>query len=336
VLKRLGTKSAAAADAFIRGEYYRKRWMAAGCFDAVPAFREAIALDTTFAAAYAGLASCYIHPDRLRRPAAEVQRVARWALAQALTLDSNYAPAHYYLGYVEERLEYKWQEAGREFLRAIALDPAFPDALRSYGEYLIIGGQPEEGLRLMRRSVALDPAHLDNRVSLAFSLRNVGRYEDAIGELRQTLSLDPDYNGARLWLFETYALEHRYDDAVVEYLAWARRALAPKSAALADTLSTVYARSGWEGFLRKELALAELENQHHGAIWSSFASQHTGAYHMARRCARLGQVDRALVWLQSAYDERQQLLVFMSVEPDFVRLRADARFRALEARVSGK
>ena len=326
-----------AVDPFVRGEYFRKRWMAHGCASAVPAYREAIALDSTFAPAYAGLASCYAHPDRLRLPAAQVRVVAHRALARALALDSNSAPAHYYLGFVEQRLDYRWKQAANELRRAVALDPRYPDALRSLGEYLIISGMPNEGIAMMRQSIDLDPFHLDNRVALAFSLRNVGRYDEAIRELREVLALDPDYEApTRIWIFEAYALARQYNAAVAEYLTWARHTFAPgHAAAFVDSLSTAYARSGWKGFLRMELRLAEAERRHPGTVWASFPSQYTGGYHMARRYARLGDDGRALEWLQNAYDERQQLMVFMTVEPDFVRLRRDPRFRAIASRVTG-
>ena len=326
-----------AVEPFVRGEYFRKRWMANGCSSAVPAYREAIALDSTFAPAYAGLASCYAHPDRMRLPAAEVRAVAHWALARALALDSNSAPAHYYLAFVDQRLDYRWKDSGNELRRAVALDPRFPDARRSLGEYLIISGMPNEGIAMMLQSIELDPFHLDNRVALAFSLRNVGRYDEAIHELREVLALDPDYEApTRLWIFESYALAGRYDAAVAEYLTWARRTFAtPHAAAFVDSLATAYAHHGWRGFLRLELQLAEAERRHPGSILTAFPSQYVGAYHMARRYARLGADDRALAWLQRAYEERQQLMIFMSIEPDFVRLRHDPRFRAIASGVIG-
>jgi hypothetical protein len=50
---------------------------------------------------------------------------------------------------------------------------------------------------------------------------------------------------------------------------------------------------------------------------------------MARRYARLGETDRAMLALDAAYRERSYTLVFLTVDHLLAPLRPDPRFRAL-------
>jgi TolB-like protein/DNA-binding SARP family transcriptional activator len=322
-----------AYDAFLRGEYFRKRWMNGGCVQAEHYFQQAIVLDSSYAPAYAGLATCYAHPDRLRRPVTEVLPKARAAALRALELDQNIATAHTYLGYVYHRLEYDAKAAGREHQLAVALNPNDPDARRILGEFLYITGRPDEGLAEMRRSLELDPFHLDNSVSVGFGLRNLKRYDEAIALLARTLELEPHYAAARLWLAESYASRGNHDLAVIEYAAWLREVIVPARASIADSLKSVYARSGWNAFWQAELKLCEEERSRPRNMMSAPFERHCGPYFMARRYARLGDSDRAIASLASALEQRHHLMVFIEFEPLFDKLHADARFRQIVQRV---
>lgn len=336
-LRRARRMDPAAYQAYLKGEYFRKRWMEGGCLRAEALFREAIALDSTFADSFAKLASCYVHPDRLRLPAAEVHQKARESLRQALALDTGLASAYYNLGLLEQRMEYNWPAAGHSFRHAVALDPSDADAQRVLGEFLYLTGRPDEGVRMMQRSIALDPFQLDNRVSLGFGLRNLHRYGEAVRELQKTLQIEPGYSTARLWLAESFASEGKQDDGVREYLAWLREVLVPgRATMIVDSLGRTYRRSGWSAFWQQELELAKQEIRRPNTYWTPFFAQYCGPYYMARRYARLGQRDEAIAALEQAYDKRRHLMVFMKVEPLFVDLQDDERFINLSRRVGLK
>jgi hypothetical protein len=49
--------------------------------------------------------------------------------------------------------------------------------------------------------------------------------------------------------------------------------------------------------------------------------------------ARLGENDKAFVWLEKAYDERAGWLIELKVEPAWEKMRSDARFQDLLRRV---
>ena len=60
---------------------------------------------------------------------------------------------------------------------------------------------------------------------------------------------------------------------------------------------------------------------------------HSGAVRIAAVFALLGQTDETIAWLEQAYKEHDQLLVYLNVLPDFDAIRADPRFQDLVRRI---
>ncbi|MBA3601199.1 MAG: hypothetical protein H0W45_08195, partial [Acidobacteria bacterium] len=56
-------------------------------------------------------------------------------------------------------------------------------------------------------------------------------------------------------------------------------------------------------------------------------------YHIATIYAGLGDKDRALKWLDTAYNDRQNLLIFLKHDARLDNLRGDPRFQDLLRRV---
>jgi hypothetical protein len=57
--------------------------------------------------------------------------------------------------------------------------------------------------------------------------------------------------------------------------------------------------------------------------------RYVASYHIALIYTGLGEKDQAFQWLEKAYQERSDLLVYLKVEPMFDRLRSDPRFTNL-------
>lgn len=73
--------------------------------------------------------------------------------------------------------------------RAIELDPQYASALAAKGGVLmelpsILGGDPDEGLRLLRKANAINPGGAGTRVSLAKALAQHGKLQEARAEAR--------------------------------------------------------------------------------------------------------------------------------------------------------
>ncbi len=93
---------------------------------------------------------------------------------------------------------------------------------------------------------------------------------------------------------------------------------------VAEALERGYAQGGYAGAMR--LAAETL------------AARSKRTYVQPTRIARLyvsaGEKDRALEWLEKAYQERDPLMVYLNVEPTWDSLRSDPRFQSLLRRMN--
>ncbi|HSJ95733.1 MAG TPA: protein kinase, partial [Myxococcota bacterium] len=155
------TASLAAHDLYLRGLFHWNRRTATDLAHAIRFFEEATRIDPAYARAYAGLALTHAV---LRVTAAEtspeqVVDAVEAAAGRALALDASLAEAHAARAYTYH-WTWRWDDAEREFRRAIALSPGYATAHQWYGEHLVKMGRSEEGLAELRQALALDPLSL--------------------------------------------------------------------------------------------------------------------------------------------------------------------------------
>jgi tetratricopeptide (TPR) repeat protein len=313
------------------------RWMAGGCREAEPRLLHVVERDPSFAPALAALAWCYAYPDRLGRNVSEVVPKAKAAVGRALVLDDRLALAHAVDGTIKWRMDYDVAAGEAALGRALERDPSSGLVLMPSAEILLWRGQIERGLALLDRASRLDPLSPDRNVGVGFCLLMIGRYAAAIERFEHALVLDPQSLTARYWLAEAMGYAGRHDRAVAEYLSWLDGALHPALVgAVRRRLEDAYARGGWSAFWREELAVALDEVAHPGAIWARRGQErYTGAYHIARRQARLGRQEETLDALELAYEGRNHLMAVLGLDPLFEPLRPTARFQALLRKTGG-
>ncbi len=290
-------------------------------------FQQAIAKDRSYAPAYAGLADAYALLGSIGadvRPPNEVMPKAKEAALEAVRLDDNLAEGHTSLAYL--KLSYDWDlvAAEREFKRAIDLNPGYATAHHWYAHYFLAQALPEQALAEVRRAQALDPLSFSINVGLGWCLYHARRYDDAIAQYRSTLEIDPNFSLAHCTLGMAYAQKRLYPDALTEF----NKALAlpgSRSFALANIART-YALSGKVAESRK--LLQELEN--------SAKKQYVPAMYIAAIYAALGEGDRSIRWIQKAYAERSDYMVYLKTEPSVDAFRSNPRFQGLLKLIAGQ
>jgi Tfp pilus assembly protein PilF len=141
----------------------RAAWLEGDALMADSLLGEARRLDPEYPAALAFEAlqtTIYLHPDRRDpdpRPACELAEAfgptAKQAAESALAADSTLVLPHVALGRVLWEAESSWAGGEAEFLRALELDPANPDANYWYGAFLLTAGRPEEAWAHFSRTI---------------------------------------------------------------------------------------------------------------------------------------------------------------------------------------
>jgi adenylate cyclase len=193
--------------------------------EAVALFNQALALDPNFAEAHwrLGLSQLFCWLQYSESP--DTHRTAALSSVQrAIAIDPNDGGARWALGFVLE-YENRWEEARKEFLISIAMNPNDADAHSIYSDFLFLDGSPEGALESAAMALRLDPHppgwHIwllgqaqiacgqyelavatlskeetyrtSSRRILAVALALLGRFEEAKHEVSSYLASDPDW-----------------------------------------------------------------------------------------------------------------------------------------------
>src|ERR1700722_4906501 len=132
-----------------------------------------------------------------RAPIAEALEKARDAAQHALRIDEGNAEAHNALAMVLFWRDWKWSGSGREFARALEINPSFAQARHDYAFYLIAMGHAEAGVASLRESVALDPLSARINVDAGWVLLQAHHFEEAIERAKRALQLEPGMKEAK-------------------------------------------------------------------------------------------------------------------------------------------
>ncbi|HSL68616.1 MAG TPA: hypothetical protein VK864_00175 [Longimicrobiales bacterium] len=309
-------------DLYIQGRYLWNRRAPDYATEAIRYFSAAIARDSSFAFAYAGLADAYLALVIWAgaRPS-EVMPRAQAAAQRALALDRRNAPAHTSLAYIKYWYDWNWEQAEAEFQRAITLDRSYSTAHHWYSLLLITLGRTEEAAREIQLAQRLEPmSPIINTIvgTLRFYARD---YERAIAQGRHTADGEPTFAINRFQLGRAYAMTGRHREAIAEHLRAVE--LSQRNPIALAALGHAYAVSGERA---RAAALAD-------SLERRARHEPVSPYWIGTLYAALGDTDRALDWLERAYDERDGWMVNLGVEPYFDGLREQPRFRALLSRL---
>jgi DNA-binding winged helix-turn-helix (wHTH) protein len=309
-----------AVEASAEGEVWESRVSCRAYARARSAYHQALAREPTLEDAGIGLIDSYlassvlgcVSPDESRPPLSEwIGKGSPWrgepwlsAKRGAFSLWHDWDPAA-----AAAHFESGSRETG-------AADP-------SRAALALILGRMEEGVAEARRVRQQAPAALGENWTLGAALLLGRRYHEAAEQFERTLALHEGFPPA-----ETQrALAVLRAGDRMRGLALAREAAAHLRAPL-DRFSSlpalVFAEAG-----------ARTERTTFVDAWTGEASRQTWVAPTARAvlaiaCDRLSEAND---WLEEGYRVRDPWLVLVRVDPAFDRLRVDARFQALVARI---
>ena len=320
-LAHRSTANTQAYQLYLQGRYYWNKRSAVALERAIDYYNQAIALDSTYALAYSGLADCYIIqsqysgiPTRITVP------MALKSARHALELDNSLAEAHNTIAFCYYQ-EWKYDDAEREFKQSIALNPRYATTYQWYNIMLLRIGRVEEASALIRQAHELDPLSPIIELNVgAISLAR-GQFEEALGYFAKCVELDPSFAVGYQWEGMTSYKLRRYPEAQMQLEKAVE--LSGRSSECISSLGYFYAKRGMR---EKALALVKENERRYSAGTGS-------AYNIARIYAGLGDKEKAIDFLgQDLTDHSIWIpnLVFDHVWDDF---RSDPRFIALTKKV---
>jgi len=315
-VQREPTKDVEAYHLFLQGRQWFIRYTRGALGRAIEYFERAIALDPTFALAYANLGMAYtelveggaIAPDIAYERAAEVA-------TEAMRLDPELGAAYCTMGHLKGIREFDWSGAEQNFKRALELSPNSSDTYDLYGRLCAALARYDEALALHDRARELDP--LVHRMDGVTTLLRARRYAEAVHRAEDALDLDPNYDRTRATLGWAYFLSGRKDEG----LAQLERAvlLSPENTMWLGQLGEAYAMAGKTAKARKILTELEVLAR----------SVYVSPYHFAYVYTGLGDTDRAMDWLERAVAGRTGPTSGIKGSFLLTPLQTHPRFRAL-------
>jgi eukaryotic-like serine/threonine-protein kinase len=311
-----------AYEAYLKGRYEIEKRTPEGITNAVRYYREAIAADPTYAAAYAGLADGLLNTDTYQiRPPAEVIPEAKDAAQKALQLDDHLAEAHAALAAIRF-YHLEWEGVESEFQRAIALNPGYATAMHWYALTLAATGRKDESITEIKLARDIDPRSLIINANVGWCYFLGGDPDRAIEEEKNTLRIDPGFIVAHGYLGQAYLQKQMYEQAVAEF----RNTLSfsPGDMARKADLGGAYAQAG-----KSDQAREILQEFLHAP-----ATTYISPYTWAILYAGMGRKQETLTWLDKAFAERNARMVNLAVHPQFAFLRGDTGFENLLVRMN--
>jgi serine/threonine protein kinase/Tfp pilus assembly protein PilF len=308
-----------AYEAYLKGQFHWHKLTAEDLETARRYFELALEKDPKYAPAYAGLASYWGAQTYFGLLPREVRPHWVAAIEKSLELDRLSPEAHFWLAGAATWLDFDWEKAEREFLLTLELNPHYAQARVFYGLFLTGMGRFDEAKAQMRIGIELDPLNSMYQSYLGLAFLRGRQFDEAIANFQKGLALQPDFADALSGLRDCYHQKGMYQEA----LAVSRRLYAATGDQdLLEALSRGHEEVGYQEAMRQAAeALAARSNR---AYSLEIATLHIYA----------GEEEKALDWLEIAYEEQIQDLVYLNVYPKWDPLRDHPRFQELIRRMN--
>lgn len=316
------TENKEAYQAYLKGQFWLNKRSEEGFRKAAAFFNQAVEFDPGYALPYAGLADCYalLCTYSLMAPADGFPK-AKAAAMKALERDNDLAEAHTSLANILSGYDWEFGNAEREFKRSIELNPNYATAHHWYAEYLSVVGRHNEAVAEIMRAQELDPLSLIISAVVGRTLYHAKRYDEAVEQLNKTIKMDQSFGPAYVFLCAAYQQKGMHNEAV--RAAQEAVKISPDTPVFTTILGHAYAASGKRDEAQRIVEQMTELSKHRYVQPSYLALLYTG----------LGDKDRAFQWLEKAFQERDDRLIFVVTDPLVDGLRTDPRFVELIRRI---
>ena len=311
------TSDVNAFETYLKGKYYRYEERPKSNLMARDYFEEAIRKDSSYAAAFAGLAESYMLlglSSVLSRDEAAANALN--AAQKALELDKNLSEAYVSMGVIKMVFDWDWKGAEAELKKAISLNPNNFDAHHEYGWLLFRTYRYDEAEKEWIHCQTMDPLNpLALRELRIFYLcrGQEGKAENIIRQLKEIRTDWAEFRENSYYSVEKASLniqEQGRNLGSITYLAIAyiKSGNSKEASKLIEELKSLY------------------EEGHEGNVACSLADIFDA----------LGEKEKILTWLERAVEKKAPALINLSLCFWFKSLQEEPRFQALLKRVGLK
>lgn len=319
-LNKRYTDNVEAYQLFLKGQYSWNKHTRDDVLKSIEFYNQALEKDPHYALAYYGLSAAYGVLGNNFMPPREAFPKAKAYAAKAIEIDETLAEAHGAMAAVNLYYDWDWAAAEKELKRGQQLDPDSPQLCLLEGDRLEIKGRFDEAKAQRKRTLEIDPLlpqfnYVDGATSYF-----AGEYDDAVTQLEKTVELEPRYYQTYVFLGQAYEQKAMYAKAIETYQRGMTIGHGPD---LVAALGHAYALQGDRE--KAENALEELRKMSR--------ETYVSPYWFAELYVGLNDKDQTLNWLEKAFQDRSDLLIWLNVEPTFKPMHDHPRFQDLVRRI---
>jgi len=277
---------------------------------------QSIAIDDSFAPAYAELANYYMYMLQMRLiSVTEAFPKIFHNIRKALAIDPNHDQANLSMAFVSW-FEWDWKASEKGFLKVLETNPNHVQANAFYAHLLMLTGRMPLAVTYGSKAVELDPLN-DLVLSLyGVVLAHSGQFDKAVMIARESLKINPrNILTIRLLEFASYA---KVDlETSVQMLTLIYSSVFP----IQMDIEKEYAEKGYAPMIEK-LAL-------------SLGKHSKGQdFYIAAFFNRAGKSEKAILWMERAYENHDSDVPYFFVTREFDNIKSDPRIRGMSEKVN--
>jgi adenylate cyclase len=214
------------------------------------------------------------------------------------------AEAHAALAYNKFRIDWDWDGADAEFMRAIELKPGYSTAHEWYALFLAIHRRLDESLQQITIARELDPlsSSVNTGLGRIYHFRN--EMDKSIEQFKKTIAMDPKYAEAYFGLGMAYFKKKNYPLAEAEILKALH--LSNRRPVIMAILGSLYAQTGRKAEAQKLLEELQTPPETYDKI-----------YARSPILANLNRTDEAIEILEKLIDVKYGIMIYLNVERRF-------------------
>jgi TolB-like protein/Tfp pilus assembly protein PilF len=315
------TQNPEAYQRYLRGRFYWNKRTGEALMKAIEEFQAAADADPSYALAYVGLGDSYLLlPEYAGTPVNEAMPKAKAFAEKGLQIDPSLGEAYASLGLINH---YLWQfdEADREFQRAIEFNPNYPTVHHWYSNNLRERGDYKQALAEIKRAHDLDPLSPIININVGIMLALNGDIPGARGQFKRTVDMDPSWFNGHFHLGLIDVMDGRHADSIPHFQKSVE--LAPSALRPVGMLGYSLAVAG------KRSEAIELLKQ----LEARYANGVATASNIATIHIALGEKEKAYEWLEKGFQDKDIEISRSHWYPQFNSVREEPRFKELMQRI---
>jgi serine/threonine-protein kinase len=318
-VERWASAKPEAYELLLRGRYQTRLYTTPNRLKAISYYEQAVAVDPAFALAHAELAYTIrmASGGGIMDPAEALPRAEAEA-RRAMAIAPDLPEAYEVLADVNKD-RWQWSDAERDYRKALELSPSLAEAHVGYAIFLSQMGRAAEAIAAIRRAEELDPVGLTTRLHMVAVFYNSDLYDQALEAVSRAAELDPATPVTSSWRAVIHSAAGRFTEAIPAFETALR--MGDHTSSLQCFYAYALARSGRIAEARN--ILDELLRSRDFVPLTGLAAVYLG----------LRENELALQTLERAYEARDSMLQYLTVEAHFDELRHEPRYREVARKI---